>query len=1011
MRVACWPSYLLIFLASLISTDVAAQYSCGADSYLQQQLRRSGNARTHALLEEHILDESISRASRNLDGTVFYIPVVVHVMHRGEAPGTGANISDAQVQAGIDMLNDAFRNRGAFAGDPAYSNAGIPAADVEIEFCLASRDPAGNPTNGINRLPTALSDLFRDDPGSSPGLTQDDELKALSRWDPTQYLNIWIVNEICLNAPSNGCNVAGYASFAASHGQEHDGIVIEHTHWGTSPALSKIAVHEVGHYLNLYHTFQNGCPNNDCLLEGDRVCDTPPDQSQSPVSCAAMETANTCATDADDPSAFNPFSSDVQDLYENYMDYGFQSCQNSFTPGQKKRMRLALTLQRYSLLTSLACAAPSPTPQLAFTSSFSQVQESGSTPLGCRSYTDYAIGIHLLAPSALTNVVEIVAGSNSSATQEQDYSLLGLPITIPPNTTDTQFFTLRVYDDHNTEADEFVNLSLSVLSGDAQPATALNVHTVNIYDNDAAPLGDEVMFYYENFENTPAITVLTDAANQSNSNWLVGPNGNMSGTQSLYYDPTGSTGQPGYDPQLPANRMVVFPIDARGFYSLNLSFDYKISGEFNRDFGSLHYSFDGINFSPLPGTAPSIMGIPVMSTFSLPLDPALFNDTLFYLGFQWQNDFNGVGSDPAWVIDELKVSGRAQQVETTLMARGEAYLGPFEEVYVYEQNSGKLMARIHNLNGHDYGCTTVTIDRAGTGAEEFWDSNPARYLAQKTFHVTPTFNTDTGHYEITLYYTQEEIAGWVAATGQKLADLEMVKADIQIDSINPSNYVSYTIFTAPAVVGSFVGEVSATATFSQTGFSGFGAGVPGGASSFPVEWVDFRGQYVQGRGVVLEWATASETNSRNFVIERSFDGRLFEAVGSLEAAGTSNQLLHYHFTDPSPQEGTLYYRLKQVDLDGSFQYSEVIAVEVALPALFVRLFPNPFGRQLQLHTEGQGDMHFRLTTLTGQVVYQQQWHQQASRHATLNLPPLPAGLYFWQLQHESGVRGGKLVRE
>jgi PKD repeat protein len=268
------------------------------------------------------------------------LPVVVHIIHNG---GT-ENISDAQVQVGIQHLNDAFRLK------PPYN--GALGADVEIEFCLAKQDEFGNPTTGINRVVSTLTDH---------NSTNDLTLKNLSRWDSNKYINIWLVKEICM--PSYGCSVAGYAYYASAHGSSFDGIVNEAKWFGSSTNNSKIHIHEVGHYLNLRHTFDGGCVNNDCLVNGDQVCDTPPDNSKSGVACASS--VNTCTTDEDDTSTNNPFREiglgglgDQPDMHQNYMDYGFQSCQNAFTQGQKDRMIDALTNIRGSLLTSLGCENP-----------------------------------------------------------------------------------------------------------------------------------------------------------------------------------------------------------------------------------------------------------------------------------------------------------------------------------------------------------------------------------------------------------------------------------------------------------------------------------------------------------------------------------------------------------------------------------------------------------------------------------------------------------------------------
>ncbi len=271
------------------------------------------------------------------------IPVVVHIIHQNGPE----NITDEQVFDGIQHLNNAFANIGFY-----NPNTGV---DTEIDFCLAIRDPQNNSTNGINRIASELTNLTME--------TQDQDLKALLQWNSLEYLNIWIVNEI--TSLSSGSGVAGYATYPAAHGLPEDGIVIEARFTGSSENNSKVLVHEAGHYLGLYHTFEGGCSNDDCQTNGDRVCDTPPDQSTAPVACGAV--INTCSTDDADTSINNPFRpialgglGDQNDMYINYMDYGHLPCYSAFTMGQKERMKNALSTTRQSLLDSYVCQPPCP---------------------------------------------------------------------------------------------------------------------------------------------------------------------------------------------------------------------------------------------------------------------------------------------------------------------------------------------------------------------------------------------------------------------------------------------------------------------------------------------------------------------------------------------------------------------------------------------------------------------------------------------------------------------------
>jgi gliding motility-associated-like protein len=255
------------------------------------------------------------------------VPVVVHIIHTGGPE----NISNAQVQTAINNINAKF----------------LMSNNYQIQLCLAQRDPAGNPTNGITRDSSSLTTETME--------TDDISLKNINRWAPTCYLNIWIVRDI--NSISMGSGVIGYAYMPAAHGLNMDGIVIEAGYFGSSSINDCVGTHELGHYFGLYHTFENSCTNNNCLTDGDMVCDTPPDQT---TFSACVPSANSCNTDANDPSTNNPFTTDVADLSDDYMDYSSLSCYSQFTAGQYTRMQFYLTNVRYSLLNCLSCSSPCP---------------------------------------------------------------------------------------------------------------------------------------------------------------------------------------------------------------------------------------------------------------------------------------------------------------------------------------------------------------------------------------------------------------------------------------------------------------------------------------------------------------------------------------------------------------------------------------------------------------------------------------------------------------------------
>ena len=257
----------------------------------------------------------------------YTVPVVVHVVHNNGAE----NISDAQIQSQISVLNEDFRRITSSRGE----GAGV---DTQIEFCLATLDPSGNPTTGINRVVSSTyTDLNIN--------TEDGGLKSLIHWDENSYLNIYVVQRICTGS-GTGCGILGYAYF--TNAGAIDGVVCGYNYFGTADLddgsfvlsapynLGRTMTHEVGHWVNLYHTFQGGCTNNDCDVDGDRVCDTPP---VNPENYGCPTGTNSCSTDDNDLSFSFP---DRDDYIDNYMDYTDDACMSRYTQGQADRSIAAL---------------------------------------------------------------------------------------------------------------------------------------------------------------------------------------------------------------------------------------------------------------------------------------------------------------------------------------------------------------------------------------------------------------------------------------------------------------------------------------------------------------------------------------------------------------------------------------------------------------------------------------------------------------------------------------------
>lgn len=238
--------------------------------------------------------------------TPYRIPVVVHVLRNSN--GTLGDISESMVESQIRILNEDFL---ALAG----TNGG-QGTDIQVEFFLATLDPNGQPTNGITY---SNNTTWYNDSG-----TYYNELA----WDPNRFLNIYT---------NTAGGYLGYVPFLPQNGavgSKADRVVINWTAFGdNSPGgppyhKGRTATHEVGHYLGLFHTFDNGCGSaTACYTSGDRICDTQPEGSPA-FGCPTGRT--TCS----DP-----------DPVRNYMDYSDDLCMTNFTPEQARRMRC--TMQWY----------------------------------------------------------------------------------------------------------------------------------------------------------------------------------------------------------------------------------------------------------------------------------------------------------------------------------------------------------------------------------------------------------------------------------------------------------------------------------------------------------------------------------------------------------------------------------------------------------------------------------------------------------------------------------------
>ena len=257
-------------------------------------------------LEQFTRNFEQSHGNMRQTNTILIIPVVFHIIHNYGAE----NISDAQIYDAMAILNRDYRklNADTAAIIPAFQGM---ATDIEIEFRLATLDPAGNCTNGIERI-------------ASYRTHNADDYSKLNPWPNTMYLNIWTIADFGPNH-EGAAAYSYYPNNTIPNGE--DGVISLSNYVGSigtsSVSNSRTLTHEIGHFLNLQHLWGN--TNNPGVACGnDGVNDTPITKGWDHCPGGNYDVCN----------------AGIDENFQNYMEYSY--CDVMFTPGQKTRMHAAL---------------------------------------------------------------------------------------------------------------------------------------------------------------------------------------------------------------------------------------------------------------------------------------------------------------------------------------------------------------------------------------------------------------------------------------------------------------------------------------------------------------------------------------------------------------------------------------------------------------------------------------------------------------------------------------------
>ncbi len=371
------------------------------------------------------------------------------------------------------------------------------------------------------------------------------------------------------------------------------------------------------------------------------------------------------------------------------------------------------------------------------------------------------------------------------------------------------------------------------------------------------------------------------------------------------------------------------------------------------------------------------------------------SDVRFRIVLQMQSGWSADYDADGFAFDDFTISGptnneNAWGIESTATTAIQ-YLGP-NQTKNFVSSDNEIIARIENLSSHNFGLTTVSIDNAGTGTQNFGTNTASgKQIMDKTILITPTTNNTSASVKISTYFLSTEASNWKTNTSNYLKYINQVKSTGSISSATTAN----TIYgTSTSVDSAYNGSALCITSTYSNGFSGLGAGLGGNSGPLPVHLISFEGQRLSS-STILTWSTAMELNSSHFEVER-LQGNEFSNIGSVSSKTNSNSLTKYTFTDNdliANSQLTNSYRLKMVDLDGSYTHSKIISLAKKEDSRNITIYPNPVRNTLNINVNSRAILPFSVTiyNIKGELV---QTAFEIENSSKLNIDKLKNGIYF-----------------
>jgi hypothetical protein len=739
-------------------------------------------------LKPHIDKIKADREAGRSVAPIYNIPVVIHIIHNGDAVGSGENISDAQALSQIQVMNEDFQR---LAGSRGGANTTGEAVDVQINFCMAQQDPTGNPSTGIVRhnIPP-YSNTVTNGSGGADWETRADvqTMKTNTQWDPNRYLNMWTIRPGGLSLQNGGLSgLLGYAQFPnnsglgginANNGNANtDGVVAAFDAMGTQDLddgsftlnatynLGRTMTHEVGHWVGLRHIWGDNTTCTGGANAGDYCADTP-ESTTANYSCVTVDNC--------------PADGLGNDQVQNYMDYTNDACMDTFTQNQKDRILAVMTNspRRGILNNSNTCNAAAPT--VNFTTAAPGTVNEGSD---C-NFTDFTFAFSMSSGGSQNTVASFnVAGSS---TQNLDYQLLNNSINFAANATaasGNSTVTLRVFNDGFVEGNETLTLSVNVNTTGNAIAT-LATYNLTILDDDFTPSSlSTTSIYTEDFEDLTGSSIFDRDGDGVAWARLNGLDGYAGVVGQCGYSATDGTiiGGAVYTPDnYYATDFFTIPANITSASANYLIGSYATNGNAATNYRE-HYSIYFSNVDPFAtyadieqNTLVDDREIPAAGTENISTDLSAFAGQTGRLVFRHHN----TAGNGLLILDNLDisvVSGKEVQTVVNTANPTTSLLKSTGTIYAEDNVTTNLMNDITSNTSFDYDCISVSVSRAGTGAQGLNGSTGADQVTDKTFTITPSNLNTSGNTTIAFYFTEAEIAGWESATGLNRSELGIRK--------------------------------------------------------------------------------------------------------------------------------------------------------------------------------------------------------------------------------------------